>query len=40
MLGSMALDRLDADLLSTRDDCPNRCQHLVNGVDLVSERNS
>ncbi len=39
LLGAMVLDRLDADLLSTRADFPDSCQRLVNGADLVNEGN-
>ena len=40
LLGAMVLDRLDADLLSTRADFPDLCQRLVNGADFVNEGNS
>jgi len=36
LLGAMVLDRLDTELLSTRADYPDRCQHLVNGLDSVN----
>ncbi|QNI59859.1 hypothetical protein SynBIOSU31_03005 [Synechococcus sp. BIOS-U3-1] len=39
LLGAMVLDRMDADLLSTRADFPDLCQRLVNGADFVNEGN-
>ena len=36
LLGAMVLDRLDAETLSTRPDLPDRCQHLVNGLDSAT----
>ena len=39
LLGAMVLDRMDADLMSTRTDFPDSCQRLVNGADLVNRGN-
>ena len=39
LLGAMALDRLDAESLSTRAEFPDRCQRLVNGLDSVNGLN-
>ena len=39
LLGAMVLDRLDAELLSTRAEFPDRCQRLVNGLDSVNGLN-
>ena len=40
LLGAMVLDRMDADLMSTRTDHPDSCQRLVNGADIVNRGNS
>ena len=40
LLGAMVLDRMNADLMSTRTDFPDPCQRLVNGADLVNRGNS
>jgi len=39
LLGAMVLDRLDAEMLSTRAEFPNRCQRLVNGLDSANGLN-
>ena len=36
LLGAMVLDRLDAEMLSTRAEFPDGCQRLVNGLDSVT----
>lgn len=39
LLVAMVLDRLDAESLSTRTECPDRCQRLVNWLDSVNGLN-
>ena len=39
LLGAMVLDRLDVESLSTQAEFPDRCQHLVNGLDSANGPN-